>query len=68
MRLQIIKIFSFWAAFTFVVNVVIENMNSEPISFSNIQLTKPTVMKVKAGKSLNAGHYTASKGKRIAMK
>jgi hypothetical protein len=68
MRLQIIKIFSFWAAFTFVVNIVIENMQSEPAPMSNIQLTKPTVVKVKAGKAFNAAHYSQAKGKRVAMK
>jgi hypothetical protein len=68
MRLQIIKIFSFWAAFTFVVHTVVESVQTNPPVLSNIQLTKPSVVKVKTQKPLNLGHYTSAKGKRIAMK
>lgn len=68
MKLQIIKIFSFWALVSFLANTVIDNLQTPPAEVSNIQLTKPSVVKVKAPKQLHIGHYTSAKGKRVAMK
>lgn len=68
MKLQIIKIFSFWFIFTMVVHLFVESIRVNPnASFSNIQLTKPSVVKIKPAKHLLA-HDSTLKGKRIAMK
>lgn len=72
MKLQIIKIFSFWAVISFLVHSAVENNPENPVAnpptLSNIQLTKPTVVKVKPAKKIKIGHYTSAKGKRLAMK
>lgn len=68
MKLQIIKIFSFWIVICFLIHAVVENSPTRSSDISNIQLTKPAVTKVKRAKKLSLGHYSALKGKRIAMK
>ena len=71
MKLQIIKICSFWAVISFMVYSVVESNPPNPpavSNVSNIQLQKPSVVKVKPVKKLTVGTYTSTNGKRLAMK